>query len=507
MANYVEITNTVADVTGWPVNTTRYLRYTSGTCQEQEALIRAMWSAGQYAQVVAMTTLVRPDADSNKRWSERGCSNSDVITDWQPDTVNYPPDGYVENDTPPPSGGSSAGFDTTYAFSLSGSDAGGRAFVSVPAPKVLPIAQAKPRPTGNSYLFPVQTALNTVLHKRHPPFTTHPKKVLIYPGRLYTDPDANDLIGRGWTHTSESAKQEDVNGPYPSQFKRALEMPNYPAAQQAASMIGPSDPRYQQLMDWATQKILITDESACQLYAQFFWQTFRQADWWGGGVEFFSVNQEVFTPRPNTGVGDYAQWYRQVGWLSQGIINAAAADGFSIKTCLTDHGNLCTVGPYFHDDTAAGVAVDPDPTIPRYMHFSTIDEPFRGSSQTAPLGENSVLASLVKQGKAYVGVGSYQQHTWDNQSLFQKNPDGSYKVENGELVWRTDRRMTTIASQSCQLYEDDTRIAMLKIYGRFARYTANMWFRAGCKHLPWSDDRQAGWEGMLGQSSQFRVDG
>ncbi|RYC70850.1 hypothetical protein [Spirosoma sordidisoli] len=435
-------------------------------------------------------------------WDPQNClinTGLDIITNVEADSSNYPPDGVVPDSTD--------GFDFSYTYSQQGQDASGNSFVSTPAPILAKVVREAPRQTGNYYDFPIQSALNTVLHKRHPQFVTHPKKVIIYPGRLYSNPGANDLIGRGWTHTSESAKQADVEGPYPTEFKRALEMPNYPAAAQAASMIGPSDPRYQQLMDWANQKILITDESACQLYAQFFWQTFRQADWWGGGVEYFSVNQEVFTPRPNAGLSDYAQWYRQVGWLSQGIINAAAADGFTVKTGFTDHGNLCTVGPWFHDDTAAGVAVDPDPTIPRYMHFSTIDEPYRGSSQAAPLGENSVLASLVKQGKGYVGVGSYQQHTFDDQSLFQKNSDGSFKVVNGELVWRTDRRITTIASQSCQLYEDDTYRAMLKIYGRFARYAANIWFRAGCKHLPMSTDRQTGWENMLGQSCQFRVDG
>jgi len=451
------------------------------------------------------TTATRPDAADGHEWKEKGCEivALDQISNVVPDSTNYPPDGVVLDSTPT----ATNGFDTSYTFSLQGADSFGNSFVSTPAPKLVEVVQEAPRATGNFYEFTVQSALNTVLHKRHPQFVTHPKKVIIYPGRLYSNAGANDMIGRGYTHTSESAKQANVEGPYPTEFKRALEMPNYPAAIAAAQSVGPGDYRYQMLIDWANGYKLIPDESACRLYAQFWWATFKQADWWGGGVEYFSVNQEVFNARPDSPYSSYAQWYRQIGWITKGIIDAAANEGKTLKSGLTDHGNLCSVGPYFHDDTAAGVLVDPDPTIPRYMHFSTIDEPFRGNSQSAPMGESSLIATLVKQGKAFVGVGSYQQHTWDNQSLFQKNSDGSFVINNGELVWRTDRRMATIASQSCQLYEDDTYRAMLKIYGHFARWAANMWFRAGAKHLPLSTDRQTGWENMAGQSCQFRVDG
>ncbi|GAB3955800.1 hypothetical protein GCM10028805_44000 [Spirosoma harenae] len=393
----------------------------------------------------------------------------------------------------------------SYTFSDVRKDYLNHSLVTSPAPVLSDGVRMAPRLTGNNYPFPVQTGLNAAFYKRIPPFSVHPSKVIIYPGGLYSNTDDNDFLTRGWTHTSESAKW-DIDATYP-QYRRALEMANYQAAYNAAQSLDNSDPRKQQLLDWAGPlpafegtHILLSNQDAAKLYAQFWYNTFKQNDWKGAGVDYFSVNHEVFTPRSGTGLEPYQQWYRQVGWISAEIIRLAALEGKTLPTCLTDQGNLAHAAPYFFDDNNSDI------NMPDYYSYTRIEEPFRGSSQSAPMGAPTDLGLLVKSGKAYVGVGSYVQHTWDDQSLFEKWSNGSYKLDSlGRLIWRTDVRTTSIGGQSAVLYNEDAYQSQLKFYGIFARYMANQYFRAGGVHLPRSDVRQPGFEAVK-FSRQFRLD-
>ena len=393
----------------------------------------------------------------------------------------------------------------SYNFTDARHDYLNRNVVSDPAPVLVDGARTVPRLLGNYYPMAPQLALNTALYGRFPTFALHSSKIVIYPGGLYNGSGDNNLVGHGWTHTSESAHWID-GGTYPTTFRRALEMANYQAAYTAAQSLPDSDPRKAKLLAWAGPlpafegtHTFIDDEATCQLYAQFFYNTFKQTDWFGAGVDYFSVNHEIYTPRDN-GIPYTQQWYNQVGWITKEIIRLASVEGVTLKSGMSDWGNLTHPSPYFFDDN------DPATGFPRYMSVGYVVEPYRGASQSAPMGANTDLGALVQSGKAFVGVGSYVQHTFDEQSLFEKYPSGAYKIgSDGGLVWRTDVRNTTITGQNTVLYNEDAYKSQLKFYGIFARYCTNQFFRAGSVHLPRSDVRQSGFSAVR-LLRQFRLE-
>ncbi|GAB3783263.1 hypothetical protein GCM10028818_40880 [Spirosoma horti] len=469
----------------------RYLPVALGTsCGQRPTIAQAQAALG--------TMLEEGFVPSDFHLVSKGCVLSQIV-------VEGDNSGYTENGEPLPSGD---GFDTSYTFERAGSDFAGHNFVSTPAPILTPVVQSKPRPTGNHYAFAAQTALNTALAKRIPQFAPHSSKILIYPGGLYTLDTDNAFIGRGWTHTSESAQWPNGQA-YPAQFKRALEYANYAAAKRAADILAsqqPGHPSIQKLYDWSTlnpayegDHLFIDDEDTCKLYAAQWYIDFLQLDKKGGGVEYFSVNHEIWKIREGSPYDYVAQWYRQVGWITKEIIRLAALDGTPMKSGMSDFGNLCATGPYFFDDNDSATG------YPKYLSFGTINEPYRGGSQNAPLGANSDLGALVLAGKAFAGVGHYMQHTTDGQSLFEKNNDGTIKVVDGKPVWRTDKRAATICGQATVIYKDDNELAMIKRYGYEAGNYANQFFRAGSVHLPLSTLRGSGYENVR-FLEQFRLD-
>jgi len=143
---------------------------------------------------------------------------------------------------------------------------------------------------------------------------------------------------------------------------------------------------------------------------------------------------------------------------------------------------------------------------PEYMSYTRIEEPFRGNSQNDPIGGNTVLGQLLLSGQGFSGTGSYLQHTIDDGWPFETNGDGSLKIVNGELVWRTDKRTVTINGQSCILYKGDYYEGVCKRYELEARDLTNVYFRAGSQDLALSTYRKTGYENVR-FSSQFRLDG
>ncbi|GAB2571720.1 hypothetical protein [Spirosoma areae] len=491
------------------ISETVYLVYNENTytCAQAEALFANLTTEAALV-LRAQCITAAPNAAAGKHWVVRICDDGDIIV--IADNSGYPGDGDIlvigdNTDYPGEEVITGDGFDTSYAFARVGADFAGNAFVSTPAPRLTAVSQAKPRLLGNNFAFTAQPALNTALFKRIPTFTIHPSKILIYPGGLYTDEQDDDLMGRGWTHTSESAKWTPGE-PYPTTLKRALELANYAAAKQAADEPDCPANLRQELLEWSTTNpafegthIFLQTEAAAILYAKKWYQLFKQSDWKGGGVEYFSVNHEVWQAR--AGSDPYMQWYRHVGWITKHIIAESEADpdGPDLKSGMTDWGNLSFVAPHFRDDT------DGDTGYPRYMSFGQVMEPYRGTSQSNPLGAPSDLGALVLAGKAFVGVGRYMQHTHDGQSMFEKNPDGSMKVVSGNPVWRTDKRAATICGQASVVYKDDNFMAMIKRYGYEASDYANYFLRAGSVHLAASNVRGAGYENIQ-FSAQFRLD-
>ncbi|RYC69744.1 hypothetical protein [Spirosoma sordidisoli] len=85
MAFYLEVTNTVAAKTGWPVGQKRYWPYSQGTCAQAEAAFRALTDAQQVAQ----TTLAAPAPASGQVWQVRNCAAT-ADGPYVPDTDDGP---------------------------------------------------------------------------------------------------------------------------------------------------------------------------------------------------------------------------------------------------------------------------------------------------------------------------------------------------------------------------------------------------------------------------------
>ena len=467
------------------------------TCQQIEALF-ANLTYTQAMAILALCATSAPATPSGYSVVMRDCtSGSDdiiVIGDNSGD--------------PSMSVTTGSGFDNSYTFTrAAGSDFNGVPFVLTPAPILTAVAQTQFRLTGNNYSFTPQTALNTALFKRLPPFTTHSSKIIIYPGGLYTSDDDNNLIGRGFTHVSESVKFPLDT--YPTNLHRAIEMANYQAAYDAAQDPSATDAQKTKLLAWAGplpafegNHLFIDDEATCQLYAKHWYALFSQPDWKGASVDYFSVNHEVYVARDGSAYNYVQQWYRQVGWITKAIIALSAADSARstpLQSGITDFGNLSATAPYYFDD------IDSATGFPNYLSYGTITECYRGGSQAAPLAANTDLGALLLAGKAFTGTGRYMQHTSDGQSLFEKNSDGTLKVVSGNPVWRTDKRDTTLSGQASVIYKDDNLLAMIKRYGFEASDYANYFFRAGSVHLAASNVRGSGY-GNVRFSSQFRLD-
>ena len=390
----------------------------------------------------------------------------------------------------------------------------GMAMVKSAAPDLLNFPNRTiPRPTGFDVPFAVQTAQNTVKWERIPLFVLHAKKVITYPGGLYLNMDDNKL--RGFTHTTESARWKD-NEAYPTQFRRAMDGAFYSAARAAAEKLSPGNATRVELEQWygnyptyeGTHKLLTTD-AAARLYArEWVDQLLTDPTLKGGGVDYFTVNHESGHDSESQSV-----YINHIGMIIRAMIDEFATRGFpNVKCIMYDFGDLCHSAPYFFDQAASsdgsGNAIpDPDPTIPQYMHPYCLGEPYRGNSRSTPLGDSTILGQLMKAGKISIGVVSYLQAPWDNETYWQKNSDSTLKLDsNGNPLWRTDERIAIVAGQSQKLYEGDARMGMIKYYSFMAKYHTNMFFRAGGVHLPMSNQRQAGWENMIGTTRSFRLD-
>jgi hypothetical protein len=413
--------------------------------------------------------------------------------------------------------GTGSGFDYSYQPAI----AAGQDFLGTPiqtsaAPRLTAIAQIKPRPKGNWYPLPEQTALNVAKPDRIPPFVA--RGMISYAGGFYSE-EINNQFDERFTHFAESAQWP--GGTYPTTRKRMIEQAFYQQAWECANAL--ADPNFiqnvpdrdtvrQQLYDWSSRQasgpdngyegnhILITSEEACKWYALYIYLLFNTPDWKGAGVDAFSINQEVNTRREEGGLTAYQQWYQQGAWLVKWILSWAATGGNNTMiSVLTDHGNLTHPNPEYYADPVNG-----DPNLPGYMHYSTMPEYIRGTSQSDPIGNTTLLSQQVRSGKATIGSNTYCRAT-RSASMFEKNSDGTFKIVNGEPVLRTDKRTVTINGQTCILTRFDGYRALVGHYNMLARYLANDFFLAGCVHLADYNTRKSGYEAIQ-LSGAYRLD-
>lgn len=512
-ANFDTLTDGV--VTGTEIV---YLEYNDAlSCNQAEALVDGLSEADLLA-VRARCTTIAPAVPTGKLLQARNCGGSsgfDVTV--TTDNLGAP------NTTPDEEETTGDGFDTSYTYSRVGTDFAGTSFVSTPAPRLTAVNQTKPRLLGNAYGFPRQTALNVMLPERHDTFSLHDDWIVVYAGPGFAlQADRTPLLTRGYNAIAENVPNRGLF----SRSRQALLVPgNYGQAGSVADTLAasnPNDPRIVWLREWEGHDrthLLIDNREAGQAFGQRAYEDYQNGDWTNDEPLLgITPNFEIYTINPRSSNPDVeSQWRNMDGYFMEGVRLAAIADGKPVPALMMyDWATMChhSIKLKSKDQTSSGVYdeegytvnYDPELGIPFYFSYSAIGDAFKGGSKTAPMGANNVYAQYVKANPSYAGSAEYMRNTWDDETLWQKNSDGTFKTRQVNnvtlLVARTDARRTVIDGEVTDILgagfysvgEGDNFLYLT--YERIQQAIVDTFFRAGGKHLPKSTDRQPGWENL-----------
>lgn len=417
---------------------------------------------------------------------------------------------------------SGSGFDTSYTYSRIGSDFAGVAFESSPAPTLTPVIQSKPRLTGNAYSFARQKAQNVFLAERHPAFSLHPSWIVVYAGPGFaSQADRAPIITRGYNAIAENVPNRGL-------ITRTRLVPLLPGGYDQAGAVAdmlananPNDPRIAWLRGWKGHDRyheLIDNREAGRAFGQRVYQDYQNQDWANGQPLLgITPNFEIYSPSPQSSTDVESQWRNMDGYFMEGVRLAAIADNKPVPALMMyDWATMChhsiklksrdqdTRGVY--DEEGYTVQYDPELGIPFYFSYSAIGDAFKGGSKSAPMAANNVYAQYVKANPAYAGSAEYMRNTWDEETLWQKNSDGTFKTRTEKgvtlLVPRSDARRTVIDGEVTDILpaafyskgEGDNFLYL--IYERIQQAIVDTYFRSGGKHLSKSTDRQPGWENL-----------
>ena len=359
------------------------------------------------------------------------------------------------------------------------------------------------RPTGNDFPLAPQTAKNTVLLNRIPPFMPHSSKQIVYAGHWFS---AGDMIPfyTAFTHVAESVPSPNTRAPLRINFT----VPGgYDVAQEVVNTLPDSDARKVWFQDWLTgNHRLMNNEAAARYFGRRLYQSI-----YPGNVHTWSLNFEVHEPNPRSGNSEEQQWMNMVAWTAWGIVDEAISRGNPVPFFTSYEG--CILSPFaptFYDQPQGGG--DPEPGMPQYMNRNNLYLPYRGGSSGAPIGTSSPMAQLLTQHGGAVGQVEYMNYTWDNQTFFKKNSDGSYQLSGGVPIWRDDARVAVVMGTTAQIDpgvvgdrpSEAYGYAQL-IYSRLSSMMTDRYFLSGGKHIWKSTDRQTGlqkWKQMF----WYRID-
>lgn len=410
----------------------------------------------------------------------------------------------------------------SYAFSRAGTDAGGRPMIDKPAPVLAAAARQSPRlPLGNDFDHPIQTALNTFLAARYPAFAI--PWLVTYAGVGFAlTADRSPILSRGYGAIAENMPNRGLY----SRTKLAILLPggydlaNTKADQLAA--VDSGDARIPWLRGWkgtGSTHYLIDNQAAAQAFGAKAYSDYQNSDWTNGSpLLAITPNFEVYTASPDSGNGAEQQWRNMLGWFMQGFhAEAVSRSQTPAALIMYDWASMCHYSMIMrsrdqqvsgsYTDLEPAVSYNPEVGVPFYFSYASIGDNFRGGgSKTAPLQAGNPYSQYLKDNGGYAGSAEYMRNTWDDQSFWQKNTDGTFKtrVVGGVtlLVPRTDARRTSIGGEVCDILgagrysvgEGDNFLSLA--YQRRQETIVNVVLRAGGKHQPTSLDRQTGWENL-----------
>jgi|GEM_PF-1319937 len=348
----------------------------------------------------------------------------------------------------------------------------GRPIITQAAPSLPFTRQTAPRLTGIDYTFQEQTARGAAVISRFPAFTLSDRRVHV-DGPWYNSPSANLHFTRGITSIGAMPNYR-LSDSAPTTLRklpqaRKWQLMTDPIWYSYADILGdelsaqtPSDSRIPALRALSEQHVFSNDESA---YRELGRRTFAGERWptdiTGEGVLFPCLDIE------STGNWQYQR--NCFGWLYQGMAEAAASFGVSIRPLL--------YGQYqFHvgvvsDSMRYGGTGDPEYLLPE-KDFLAAPDPTLEAAQA----NNGIIS-----------MDGYLQAMWGHEPFYKRNADGSLQLSGGLPIFNDITTTTTYGinltleageAQQCleDMYRQATRM-YLQHYRRAGQYPSNSTLR------------------------------
>ncbi|MBO0947484.1 hypothetical protein [Fibrella forsythiae] len=295
--------------------------------------------------------------------------------------------------------------------------------------------QTAPLPQGNFFAFTPQLAKNTLLVSRFPSGWTIPtsRPFIMGFGVPFTSSAAENarrLTNAGFTHLERDIIVDRLNLPISKRYRMLHDADAKGAAQAWAASMPDSDPRKVHVAAYGNNRAVTSDDGS--IYFEIGRRTYLAGRGNGLGMVGFDIEtfadptsperMELFTRQANLG-------------LFQGIVDA----GDNAKI-FQYGGSLANIVSYIKNRQDGDI----------YMRYSGSE--WFGSSGNFEINANPVVTYYRTHG-AFVGRDQYARRTFDDRSLWQKNSDGSIKLdESGKpklvvMNYPTDR-VTNFGVQS-----------------------------------------------------------
>ncbi|MEZ0485446.1 hypothetical protein [Fibrella aquatica] len=272
--------------------------------------------------------------------------------------------------------------------------------------------QTAPRPQGNWFPFTEQLAKNTLLASRFPSGWTNPaNRVFIMgfgvPFTANVAENNRRFTNAGFTHMERDVIVNRLNLPVSKRYRMMTDADAKNMATAWANTLADGDPKKAPLLAYGNDRsITSTDWSLWQELGKRVYLSAR-----GPGLGLVGFDIEVFADNTS----EYLRHEFQVA-ANLGVTQGIAETGDPAKF-FQYGGSLADVVNYIKNRQDNDI----------YMRIPGPD--WRGAGGLFD-PDASTLATYYRTSGAFVGRDQYARRTWDDRTLWQKNGDGSIKLDN-----------------------------------------------------------------------------
>lgn len=336
------------------------------------------------------------------------------------------------------------------AEKLPTADYQGRPFVTQAAPILKFERRRAPRPFGIDYPFAEQTARGVTLFNRFPAFALSDRQIHLY-GPWFDSEAANGHFTRGVTSVVAMPRYREGptdirNIPYNRKtmlwgdnvfWASALRLADKLAAQ------NPKDERIAPLRTFGNEHRFVPHDAATLELGRNVWREERLSlDAKGQGVLYPTIDIE--------GTGGWEYQRTSFGLLYRGLAEEAAKDG--VKIIPQTYGQWTYEVGAVHTSTRQGGKGEPEYLLPEKDFFAAPDPTLQICNETG--------GALTMDG--------YMQAIWGNEPFYQRNADGTLRLENGKPVFN-DLKKTTLYGQEFTLEPGEAEHCLQDIYRQAVR--------------------------------------